>query len=251
MLTRKEIIAYLRQNPNVTNMHLASHFGVTINLMATKLKQYIDTGYISRTEGAPTPTGVTTYLYSAVEGVSGKPKKERVKIAKRTLGQAPTAPVLSLDAIVNELASAITQQVLAKVQRNLVKGIHLLAAPTPKEEQALEVDYGPVHEVLATPEAPKATAVALPKVGVVGLMPQQAGAVSAEFGEALDLVFWEADDSFAKLEAMGKGCEVVFLHVRHISHVTDRYLTGCAARVVRVTGGTSNIRDAIRKYFAK
>ena len=243
-ITRNAVLEYLKDRPGSRNHDIAANFNLPAQKMATKMKQFFDGGFVTREAVAKTITGVAVYGYSVTPGVTGKPKKERLKIAKTTVSIAPPAP-MTLDALVSSLARAISEQVLAQVQLNLAQSVHaMLPAPAPT------VDYVPVKQVLAEPAPAAAEATVLPKIGVVGLLPTQAGVIAEKFGSALDISFWSADDPFSKLDAISKTCEAVFIHVRHISHTTDHYLKGCKANVIRVTGGTSNMVDRIRTYFS-
>lgn len=256
MLTRDMVLQRLREAPGSTNVQLAAFFGKTVGLMATKMKQYYDAGYIMRTEGPRSITGVQSYLYYALDGVVGRPKQERVRIAKqvgakvpeRALSQAPTPQIGPLDSIVNELANATTQQVFERVRRNLSDGIHnMLLTAKPVEVPTFQVDYTPICTVTQPPVDP--TKPVLPKVGVAGMLPVQAGAIVERLGNKLDLTFWSADDAYAKLKTMAASCDVIFLHTRHISHATDNYLQACNAKIIRVVGSTSAMVERIQQYF--
>lgn len=87
-----------------------------------------------------------------------------------------------------------------------------------------------------------------PKIGIVGLMPIQAGNVSSQFASYADFSFWNDGDDLRSLDAMAN-CDVVFLHTSHMSHKTQERLEAKRANLVPVGGGSSSMKAAMQKYF--
>jgi hypothetical protein len=136
--------------------------------------------------------------------------------------------------------------VVNKVKTRLARELEALLPP-PKPDQ--EPDIAPLIARLNAPVQVEAEVQRMPRVGVVGLLPVQAGELTSEFADALDLRFANTDKT-ANLAAL-KGCDVIFLHTRHMSHAADQYLKTLGVELRRVTGGVSKLRDELTNYFVK
>jgi Rha family phage regulatory protein len=90
----------------------------------------------------------------------------------------------------------------------------------------------------------------LPRVGVVGLLSVQSQEIAKDFDDCLDLMFWK-DGPLGSLKALGINCEVVFVHVQHISHSTHSILKKVGANLRLIDGGLSALKDAITEYYVK
>lgn len=91
--------------------------------------------------------------------------------------------------------------------------------------------------------APKARNTA---ILVVGLLPQQAGIIVQEFGEAFDLRFWK-DGNPKELDAQLRGVEGVYVLTTMVSHwMTDKIKAH--SHVVHVSG-MDKLRTALTARF--
>ena len=229
---------YVAAHPGCTNKDIAAALDVSTAYAATHTSKGFQQGTMTRVEGGQGITGTTWYKYSAarkvIEHVSNK--VEHVSKKKNSM----------IDSMVDELASSIAKQLANRIRDKLTRELENLA-PTPTPT----VDTAPLLAQLAAPlvSQPATHIKTLPKVGVVGLLPTQAGAISAEFAGCIDLVFWNEGDDRGTLKAMARNCEVVFLHTRHAGHATDQYLTTNGAELRRITGGVSNMKEALTSYF--
>lgn len=119
------------------------------------------------------------------------------------------------------------------------------------ERKAIDIDPDAVKrisdaDISETEEVKKR----LPKVGVIGMNPTQAGAIIATFGESAEFEFWK-DDGENRLRSLGMSCDVIFVNLGNASHKYTQMLDAMDAEYIRVQNGTSNMKSAIKKYFAE
>lgn len=122
--------------------------------------------------------------------------------------------------------------------------------PKPIEVEAISADDS---RALAKTQIASATPARLrkPKLGFIGLSPNQAGEISEAFGEHAELMFW-FDDGTPKLKPMAS-CDVVFSNSR-VAHKTVEFLEANGLNVqrdfVKVTGSVSAMKYAVKARFA-
>lgn len=161
-------------------------------------------------------------------------------VERRPVLEAPAVikqiePVVTLDSIVNMLADTLANQVMSKLQHALNAHVQHVVQQPPKKLEA------------------PAKQSRLPRIGVCGLLPQQAGQIQTEFCDTYDIIFWNDrnGDGSAQLKSLGISCEMVFLHVQHMRHTTESTLRSAGAKFTRVNGGVSQMSEAITKYYVE
>lgn len=209
---------------------------------------------------------------SKAEGYVSQPE-EYVSIPKTKHSKTKGQRESSLDALVDQIAAQLVHSVVARVKSQLVTELgRMLPAPAKAPEVKAEVQPEIVQEVEeadvavdAEPTAPVFIASPpklpvieqaqprKPRVGITGLLPQQAGMIQSEFCDTFDITFWNDrnGDGHGTLRAMGKGCDIVFFHKNHANHTTQDTLKNVGANFVIVGGGMSQLRDALTKYYVE
>lgn len=142
-----------------------------------------------------------------------------------------TPPAASIDihkhigAVVTEPVTSVSQEPIAKVDPSLMQ--------TPKDPDVKE------------------ERIRLPRVCVTGMKPIEAGAISKEFAETFDLIFWNDrnGDGVEQLKAHAKNCEALFWHVKHGSHSSESIARDGTAKFHRVNGDLTQMRKKLREYF--
>lgn len=228
---------FVRANPGCTSIDIAKAIGCDTARASARMSMLAKAGEATSTVGSHTLSKRPVHLWTMTAATQP---------SKREYVSSPKVES-SLDALIESMAEGLVAALVTKVKAKLpvaLAGVspatHLTMLTAPQEIVA--------SVVLPPPEpAPEARTVK-PRIGVVGLLPQQAGILQEKFGQHIDLVFWK-DDGNAKLKAMAEGCEVVFLHTRHCSHANDQMLKLYKANIRRVTGGVSNMELTIRAYF--
>lgn len=138
-----------------------------------------------------------------------------------------------LESVADRLVENITVRVLNKLQTELT---------TKLKEIVPERKIAPCTEAFASNKP------VLPRILVVGLLPQQAGFIAEEFSEAFDLRFWSLDDGYARLKTLVTYADDIIVLTTKISHkVTD---TIKPRRYIPV-GGMSAIRTVLTEKFCE
>ena len=89
-----------------------------------------------------------------------------------------------------------------------------------------------------------------PKILVAGLLPIQAGEISRELGDKIELKFWSSDESKDRLKILSKHCHVAVGVTNFISHPADASMKALAPKYVRYTGGVTRLKDTLREVLA-
>ena len=249
-MTRDDILAAIRKNDKATNVALAAEFGCTPACMATRTKQLFDKGYVTREIVGRTPTGIDIYGYKAHNGVTPTMnKRERLTTVRQRRDNGKTSQSAQSDDItsmIQNIGNALAKQIVAQVALNLQPLLQReLAQVIP--QQPVEIPQLDVKALISTQTAPKRER--LSTVGIVGLLPQQAGLIATEFGEVFDLRFWN-NESNSSLKSMGIACEVV-LCTKWCSHSTTETLASVGANWRKVTGGMNELRTTLTALYVE
>ena len=250
-MTRDDILAAIRSTDKATNTTLAAEFGCTPAYMATRTKQLFDKGYVTREIVGRTATGSDIYGYKAHNGVTPTMnKRERLTTVRQRRDNGKTSQSAQSDDIasmIQNIGNALAKQIVAQVALSLQPMLQReLAAVIP--EQPVEIPQLDVKALISTQTAqPKRER--LSTVGIVGLLPQQAGLIATEFGEVFDLRFWN-NESNSSLKSMGIACEVV-LCTKWCSHSTTETLASVGANWRKVTGGMNELRTTLAALYVE
>ena len=87
-----------------------------------------------------------------------------------------------------------------------------------------------------------------PKVLIIGLQPQQAGIVQAEFGKDLDLRFW-SDEDYGKLRSMAKASDYVISFLSNMGHKTTDCLKALNIKPEHNPGGLTTLKDRLTRIY--
>ena len=249
-MTRDELLAAIRNTDKATNAALAAKLGCTTASMATRTKQLFDKGYVTREIVGRTPTGSDIYGYKAHNGVTPTMnKRERLTTVRPRRDNGKTSQSAQSDDItsmIQNIGNALAKQIVAQVAINLQPLLQReLAQVIP--QQPVEIPQLDVKALISTQTAPKRER--LSTVGIVGLLPQQAGLIATEFGEVFDLRFWN-NESNSSLKSMGIACEVV-LCTKWCSHSTTETLASVGANWRKVTGGMNELRTTLTALYVE
>ena len=138
-----------------------------------------------------------------------------------------------------------TEVILSKLNQQIVevtRDISLNSQPRHCETQVQQPPVSPVEN------KPK---VRLPKVCVAGVLPVHFGSIVTEFGNTFDLCYWNdrAGNSDRQLQDYSQNCEVVFWHTSHCSHSAEAIVKKYSKKIVKVSGGLSNMRTVLTNYY--
>lgn len=132
----------------------------------------------------------------------------------------------------------------------------IFQAPAIEDEthaQTTIVDASAVRSLanIATVDDKKEQNTRLPKIGVCGMSPNQAGAIASEIGELAELDFWH-DDGQGRLKNMAGRCDIIFVNLGQVCHKTTQMLDALKANyVIPKTNGKTAMLEAIKDYFSR
>ncbi len=266
-ITQVALIDFIRDNPDATSADVAKQFDSSVKYAATRLKQMADAKRIYVSSTNKTLTNRPVHHYRVVDAPPEAQKPERAEAAakvKRILTPRstlvePSMP-LALDltdtvsTLTRALVDGLVSRVVAEVQSELavklaasLSNIKLPALPAPKIVPAKANEYDDAA-VVAAVAAPAVVRDRKPKIGVVGLLPQQQAMIKNEFGKDVDLRFWK-DESNSMLKSIGATCEIVFV-TKWAGHSECETLRSVGAKYKFLpSGGLDQLRDAITDVY--
>ena len=247
-MTRDDILAAIRKNDKATNTALAAEFGCAPAYMATRTKQLFDKGYVTREIVGRTATGSDIYGYKAHNGVTPTMnKRERLSTVRERVDNdrtpQPTQPD-DIATMIQNIGNTLAKQIVAQVALNLQPLLQReLAQVIP--QQPVEIPQLDVKALISTQTAPKRER--LTKVGIVGLLPQNAGVISTEFHDKFDLKFWDGGSN-SSLKSLGISCEYV-LCTKWCGHKHVETLKSVGANTRFLPGGMESIRETLINMY--
>jgi predicted transcriptional regulator len=255
MTKTSKILAFVQERGQAAASEVAAALGIEAKQASSILLQMMRRGVVNRSISRMSASNTPVYMYTCskdpvvsslapVVSVDTPQVHDEVAVA---VPKPKRNKAAGLDVLVDHIAAMVAKQLANKIKTRLVRELENMM---PVEDD-VAVDLTPLMDKLAAHPPKAEAATRKPVVGVAGLLPVQAGELSVEFGECMDLRFWDSDQPLDKLKALAKGCDVVFLHTRHAKHSHDQYLVVNGANIQRVTGGLSNMRDAMTKYFVE
>lgn len=238
----------------VTSKVVATAIGADHNIVSFTLKKLVDKGLLQRTAGRHSITNTPVYSYWYDAEQVKKPEKPapviRVKRARKL--EAPQATPSPgevrnsnpLDALLAGLQDQLSQVAVQLAEQFRQR----LATEVEKQISALSLPV--TLPALPAPAASRATeaprAEPLPKIGILGLLPQQAGMIQKEYGDRFDLAFLERNHSKG-LKVAGATNRKVFVMASFVGHSDTDALQACGANFKLVHGGMSSLREALTK----
>lgn len=270
--TIERIHDLLQERSGLDAIAVAQALDLPATTAAARLSEMASRGLVSRKVGGRSAAGRQLYVYGPAPADSpvvakfraapsaGRVRKPRAAapvvseapapVATPAPALAPVAAAPSLDALVDSLAAHITAQVMQRVHTRLAAMAAPYAEPQPPADPP-SVDVSAALQTLTAPTTTQPAASKLPRVGVIGLLPNQCGVVATEFGSCMDLEFWNDanGDGRRQLEGLSKRCEIVFVHIRHTSHSVEELLKFHGANYRRVGGGVTALKEAMTEYF--
>ena len=152
------------------------------------------------------------------------------------------------DALSNKIKANLqdsTEVILSKLNQQIVEVTRDISLNSQPRHCETQVQQPPVPPVESKPK------VKLPKVCVAGVLPVHFGSIVTEFGNTFDLCYWNdrAGNSERQLQDYSQSCEVVFWHTSHCSHSAEAIVKKYSKKIVKVSGGLSNMRTALTNYY--
>ena len=244
----QQVEAFVTANPGATSGQVAFSVGLGHKNAGAALLYLFKQGRLSREPAGRTITNVPFYAYyPPTPTPSENVARASDSVVKRRKASTPsrtqTNPAsLDLNALMENLATSLAdtlaQQVAAKLKDKLMAQLATqlpaLAAPPPQ-----------IHApIINEPRANKK------KVLIAGLLPQQAGMIQSEFGEAFDLAFWK-DESLHALKHRAEAAQVTITFTSKIRHATENTIKTTSTEYHRCVGGMTSLRDMLTRMYVE
>ena len=162
-------------------------------------------------------------------------------------GVANTTPhEPGLGAVVEELARAIAQHVLSRVEAQLAEQLKHILPETTQPLKPISV------EALTRQILPQEhTGPRRPTILIAGLLPNQAGIIQTEFGEAFDFRFYMVGQSMGQLKNMLPGADYVWTFTSKISHAVEETMKAKGVTIHRCSGGLTMLKDQLLALYVR
>ena len=227
--TKQRVLDAVARYPGLTTPELARHIPeVKPQTLASALCYARKRGLVAFTEFRSFTNRPTYRHYPK----GGTPSTHLTENRQAPLALPEPPPALSLDSMADQLVAVVLGPLMSLVENKL-------KAELPRRMEAL------VASALPAPPKPKKL-----KVCIVGLLPQQAGFISQEFGDVFDLSFWKDDDP-KRLRAYAKGCDVLYGMADFISHSHHDLVAAGGGKLIPVHGGMTSLRDVLTKRYVE
>lgn len=154
------------------------------------------------------------------------------------MAQVQTAMAGSLDTLVRGLA----QQIALGVQVALVEELAKLSTMTAVSSPLL---HGAIKEF----NKPQEQKEVKPKVVIAGLLPNQAGIISAEYGEVFNLDFYMVGESLQQFRDKLTNADYAITFVRKISHKVEDVVKERGLTPIRFSGGINRLKDLLLELY--
>ena len=245
MVTRQDLVGFIKQNPGCTNTEIAKHFNLSTGSTSTRTGQLYKAGYLTRKGSAPNTRGNIVYSYYAHHDAEGKTKRERLHIVQPAQTKTHDKPIesLSLDSLVGDfvqsfastLATAIVGQLKPRLEEELKRALPA-ALPSPA---VISPQTQPTEVI------PKQR---MPRIGIVGIAPPKRQQIDHEFGDIFEVIYWWSEDGDNKLKSMATSCEIIFV-MDYVAHSHTQIMSSRGANLRRINGDIRVLIDELEKHY--
>lgn len=158
---------------------------------------------------------------------------------------APMVPASTLDGAIEGLVSALVARITTDVQTRVEE---LVAESI--EPRLVGMIERMTAKVGGKPTAIPVSKPKLPRVLIVGLLPEQQHMIGKEFGDTLDTRFVGTNENAKVLKSNAAQADRVFAMQDFISHSTvEAIVSASGVTPVVVQGGMTHLRDALTSYY--
>lgn len=250
MLTKTEsILRYIQQHPGCTNVMIAKDLALDATRVAALTGQMCKPtaggGPRLRREPHSTqraPGNQPVYVFFATSAAATEEVQERVHTRNAPRSATKTA-VPALDGLIDNIARHIANRIVSGVGQHLAVKLSVILPEQPEQQFDL-VQY--LKEAIVPPAQKPEQVVRLPRVTIVGLLPQQAGLISSEFGQVYDLSFWK-EEGIDRLKSLAKNSDHIITFSGKLPHLVENTIRSVNRDFKRVMGGMTELRRALNE----
>ncbi|WP_395138385.1 hypothetical protein [Schlegelella aquatica] len=264
MTIRQQILQTLRANPHgLTNSELCALMNRSgVQQKHTTMSTHLNALRLSgRVRAEPIP-GSLAKRYYATDVAPAAPPVERAALPAPQSSAATAEDKLpergslsgSLASLAHALAGSIAEAFGAELRRALQSKLDEVVTALPAQ-LALPA---PVADTVDAEPAPRAVEPAAPHtaakltVTIFGLLDAQAAMIDSEFGRDLNLRYVRSSDA-ASQRARGliRTSDYVVTMAGFISHSTEDLIRSMGAKLVRVSGGMTSLRNELTRLYVE
>lgn len=249
------IFEYVIDHPGQTNTEIAKALALDPTQVAALTGQMCKpmASGKPRLRREPHPTQVAknktqpVYILFPNDTTAAARERERKAIRAERATEATHAkraqPSLTLDGLIDGIAKQIANRIAASVGKHLVVQLSTVIPECPEQQFDL-VEY--LKDAIVPPqEQAKSKPVARQaRVTICGLLPQQAGLISQEYGQAYDLSFWN-EEGTDKLKALAKNADHIITFSSKLPHHVENTIRSVNRDFKRVMGGLTELRRVL------
>lgn len=248
MQTMTELIhEFICKNPGATNVEIANALSLDATRVAAltgqMCKPTAGAGPRLRREEHPTRKASGNrpiYTHFATDVTFAKRTREREVIQKPV--SAKVQPLPQIGNLIDTIGKQIANQIVESVGKHLAVQLALVIPEQPAQQFDL-VQYLKEAIVPVKQEQPVARA---PRVTIVGLLPQQAGMISSEFGQFYDLSFWK-EEGVDRLKSLCKNADHIITFSGKLGHQVENTIRSTNREFKRVMGGMTELRRVLNE----
>jgi hypothetical protein len=274
--SKEQVLQFIQSHPSTTSTDIAKQFACEVDPVSNVLNRLHKEGVVQRkpiqtNRGVryayrpnPAPTQSSEPVETPREVVTQESVVQSNTVQSYPFGSASngalTAPRVVEPRVVEQKAIEVITPIKRSEEDPIRSAIHGIAeritglivveVQRMLAERLGEVTTKPsTEEVMARMQEPQQKKDRLRRVFIVGLLPSQAGAISADFADCFDLRFWK-DESFDMLKANAKSADLIVAFTSKLAHEAESAIRSVAhAEVVRCPGGMTSLRDLLMKYY--
>ncbi len=223
---------YIKNNPNSSVREIADATGFNVNLISQVLNRDWRNGHVIRDDSQ------LYFRYSLKDGAFSHLDAPFKEIDKSALENAIIQQVISkidIDDVIKNIAIELAVKVLDYVKSEF-KELPKLQAVLDKPDNRAKIQDKPKDK-------PKM------RIGVVGVLPNQAKILQKEFGDNFDIRFWTKDQSAQQLSSLASNSDYTVVMVSKIGHWAYETVSKHSSNYVSVSGGISQIRQCINSQM--
>ena len=221
---------YIKNNPNSSVREIADATGLNVNLISQVLNRDWRNGHVIRDDSQ------LYFRYSLKDGAFSHLDVPFKEIDKSALENAIIQQVISkidIDDVIKNIAIELAVKVLDYVKSEL-KELPKLQTVLDKPDNKAKIKEQKVNKM---------------RIGVVGVLPNQAKILQKEYGDDFDIRFWTKDQSAKQLSSLASNSDYAVVMVGKIGHWAYDTVSKHSSNCVSVSGGISQIRQCINSQL--
>lgn len=249
MTRAQQVRQHVKENPGCTSAQIAAAIGWATERVATTLCMEMrrPSPMVTR-RVKDTRRGAPVYEYFPAGTIEPTPEPAPEPTPEPAPRAEPApAPIIrgTLDEQVDKLAQELSNILVDRVKHHLSEALAGLVANTPERPKLSLDDLVARFNPAPAKDRKKSVLIA-------GLLPNQAGMISAEFADVFDLDFYMTDDNLQHLKSKLKGKVDHFItFTSKIEHAVEHLAKVSGHAIIRCSGGMTMLKNTLLKLYVE